>query len=103
MTKIVRIIAQERLLHTMSNFSGNLQQICEQHPNLGGAANVGEPFQGLDTEWMQNKFFREKFKLVEPFPAKLGERVIVKNDGSTVTCSADSYYVPFLRSIQKAR
>jgi hypothetical protein len=46
--------------------------------------NVGDllPFQGIETEWLQNKYFAEKFHLLQPMEVKMGERSVVK--GSSV-------------------
>jgi len=58
-------------------------------------------FQGIDSSWLQQKYFREKFGMLEPVEVKLGERRVIRHNSRKLQrVPAVGYYVPFLDCLQ---
>lgn len=86
-------VAREKVLHSLN--------LVQPDDRLSSAFDI-PVFSGIETEWQQNKNFRQYFGLLEPVEIKIGERPRVNHKTQcTEMVPVYGYYVPFLQSLKQ--
>jgi hypothetical protein len=89
----------EKLLAEAKQSDGVKESLEQTGRNWNCVGDV-QAFNGIETEWPQNKYFAEKFNLLQRIEVKMGERTVVKG-GTMKMKPALGYCVPFLDSLKQ--
>jgi len=100
-TETVTAVTRERLLGEIEQDRSMKSVLDEKVMDWDSVGDV-DVFTGIESSWMQQKYFREQFGLIEPVEIKMGEREVVKHkSGKVERVPAFGYCVPFLASLQQ--
>jgi len=100
-TETATAVTRERLLGEIEQDT-TMKSILDEKVMDWNSVGTVDVFTGIESNWMQQKYFREQFGLIEPVEIKMGERQLIKHKSGTVECvSAFGYCVPFLTSLQQ--
>jgi len=101
------IISTKFVLKQYSNVTKNQLHAHLNNGTLNAAildeSFGGEPFEGLETEYLQEKFFEKNLSYVKPCAVKLGEENVIRKVGNKqrfVSQELVGYYVPFLDQLK---
>ena len=97
--KTATAFTREKLLAEAQQLDDVKESLEQTGINWSCVGDV-QAFHGIETEWLQNKYFAEKFSLLQPMEVKMGERTVVK--GNTIKMKpALGYCVPFLDGLKQ--
>lgn len=100
-TQTATAVTRKRLLGEIKQDASVKAALDEKVTDCDTLGTV-DVFTGVESSWMQQKYFREQFGLIEPVEIKMGERTVVKHKfGKLERVPAFGYCVPFLSSLKQ--